>query len=75
MMEDAELVHYKFRIGDEVYNKSRNQNGVVQLRKHLQSKENAEITYQVCYRKGEGGCEYEWDVGNWLEKGHKDIID
>jgi len=75
MTDAGEFVNYKFRIGQKIYNESRHQNGVVQMRKHVQSGETGEITYQVCYRKSEGGCEYEWDNSTWLEDGHRDIID
>ena len=67
-------MNWEFEIGDKVHDRSRNQNGVITLRKYQE-----EITinfraYYVCYQV-EGKAEFDWQDAKWLSQGHQQIID
>jgi len=69
------MIEWKFNIGAEVYDKTINVNGMVISRRLEEGCDGTDINYNVCYIKGDGSWVYEWTSGEWLEFGHKDIID
>lgn len=68
-------IRWDFAIGDKVYDKGANANGIVVGRKLEEDIESSLIYYSVCYKREDSSWVYEWTSGNWLNLGHKTIID
>lgn len=65
---------WEFNIGDKVYDKTRNQNGVVTLRKYVEESHIKYYAYHVVYWT-DGHPQSEWQASDHLELDHRAIID
>lgn len=68
-------MQWEFELHEKVYDKSRNQNGVVVIRRYTEEPSMAYRSFYVTYWPDSGNPVTEWSGAEYLESGHRSIID
>ena len=69
-LENNITINFKFSIGEDVYDRSRKQNGIIVGRQYIQFIERNYYEYSVCFNDKEQP-DYEWVSGSWLVSGNR----